>query len=464
MYSKRVAEKLSADGIIKIGANPDVDTSTVADIWEKGLVGGTLLFVFPTQARIHNLVSSSTDDDGIATGTLTLVSAVAITGATGTATLTSVIAGDITTINGLIYLAVSGVASEGEFDIDGNDDANAIELRDAINIDTRSGTEGDCAATAATNVVTITTDVTGADGNDVTLTTDDATIVVSGSGTLTGGLDADVATINGLTYIGVEATPLENEFDVRTSDTAAAASLAAQATADTRTGITVPTAVLIITSAVGVVTINGQGTIGNLVDISGTANITASGATLTDTGTGARVVKVTGVDANYAEITENVALNGTTVAATLKSYLRINDFEVIDAGSGGKNAGTVTATAVTDATISAQIKIGTNKARQAIYTVPADRDLMLNSITLGVGKTTVTTIEGDLLVRPFGEVFKSEYTINASTLGSNETIKKFNPPLFIAAKSDVKLQTTVLVDASSIYGGFEGDFSRPQNT
>ncbi len=459
-----MSEKLSADGIIKIGSVPDVDTSTVVDIWEKGLVGGTLLYVFPTQARIHNLISSSTDDDGIATGTLTLVSAVALTGADGTATLASVIATDTVTINGLIYLAVSGVASEGEFDIDGNNDANAVELAAAINLDTRSGTEGDCSATSATNVVTITTDVTGADGNDVTLTSQDATITVSGAGTLTGGLDADVATINGLTYIGVEATPAENEFDVRTSDTAAATSLAAQATADTRTGITVPTAVLVVTSAVGVVTINGQGTIGNLVDISGTANITASGATLVDVGTGARVVKVTGLDENYAEISENVALNGTTVAVTLKSYLRINDFEVIDAGSGGKNAGTITATAVTDNTISAQIKIGTNKARQAIFSVPADRDLLLTSITIGVGKTTVTTIEGDLLVRPFGEVFKSEYTIPASTLGSNQTTKKFTPNLFIAAKSDIKLQTTVLVDASSVYGGFEGNFSRPANT
>lgn len=461
-----MSEKLSADGIIKIGANPDVDTSTVADIWEKGLVGGTLLYVFPTQARIHNLVSSQGADDGIATGTLTLVSAVAITAATGTVVCASVLAADTVTANGLLYTAVAGVKANNEqFSIDTSDTACALDLADSILNDVRAGTLNDLTAVSATDTVTMTQTVGGVGGNTTTLVSSNGTRLAVSGATFTGGLDADVATVNGLTFIGVAGVKANNtQFSIDTSDTAAAADLADSINNDTRPGVTVPTAPIVATSAAGVVTINSTGTIGNLVDIAGTSNITASGATLTDTGTGARIVKVTGVDANFAEITENVALNGATVAPTLKSYLRINDFEVIDAGSGGVNAGTITATAVTDATISAQIAIGKNKARQAIFSVPADRDLMLTSITIGVGKTTVTTIEGDLLVRPFGEVFKSEYTIPASTLGSNQTIKKFKPNLFIAAKSDIKLQTTVLVDASSVFGGFEGNFSHPANT
>ena len=120
------------------------------------------------KTNVYDFLVSSVAD--AATGTVTSASPVANTFATGTATLVSVIATDTVTINGLIYLAVSGTASEGEFDIDGDDNANAIELRNAINADTRSGTTGDLTATASTNVVTATTDVSGTAGNAITLT------------------------------------------------------------------------------------------------------------------------------------------------------------------------------------------------------------------------------------------------------------------------------------------------------
>ena len=52
----------------KFGRNTEIDSGVVADIWDGGHTlasGGTsLIWVSPTQARIHNLVSTSTDDDG----------------------------------------------------------------------------------------------------------------------------------------------------------------------------------------------------------------------------------------------------------------------------------------------------------------------------------------------------------------------------------------------------------------
>ena len=172
-----------------------------------------------------------------ANGTVQSVSPVNNVFATGTATLVSVAATDTVTINGLIYLAVSGTASEGEFDIDGDDDANAITLRDAINADTRSGTSGDLTATASTNVVTATTDVSGAGGNAITLTSQDATITVSGSGTLTGGVTADIATINGLVYTCVTGPRADDtEFSNDTGDNETATDLAAAVNGDSRSG------------------------------------------------------------------------------------------------------------------------------------------------------------------------------------------------------------------------------------
>lgn len=339
--------RFSDDDEHKFGKNPDVDSAAPEDIWDGG---GD--YVFPTQARIHNLVSSDAVDDGKATGTLTLVSAIA----------------------------------------------------------------------------------------------------------------TDVAVVNGLSYLGVAGVPANfTEFSIDTSDTAAAASLAAAINGDTRPGVTVPTAVVVASSAVGVVTINVDGAIGNLVDISSVdSTITASASTLADVGTGAHTVFIEGLGPDYLEITETVYLNGTVAVPTTKEFLRINRMYVVIAGSGDVNAGVITATAVTDATVSAQISIGVNQTLQAIYTVPADADLMLNSYYFSIGKFIATEIDGSLLIREFGEVFQTKHTIGGNSVGTTNPTHNFTPKLLVHAKSDIKLRASVTTNNSVVYGGFDGDFSRPQ--
>jgi hypothetical protein len=53
----------------KFGANIDIDSGVTADIWDGGHTGSaSLLWVAPTQARIHDIVSSSASDDGSPVG------------------------------------------------------------------------------------------------------------------------------------------------------------------------------------------------------------------------------------------------------------------------------------------------------------------------------------------------------------------------------------------------------------
>lgn len=341
-------EKLSSDGLAKFGSNPDIDIGTAEDVWDGGAI-----YAFPTQARVHTIVSTDAADIGVAIGTLTLLSAIA----------------------------------------------------------------------------------------------------------------TDIAIVNGLTYTAVAGVPANfTEFSIDTSDTAAAASLAAAINGDTRPGVTVPTAVVVATSAVGVVTIAVDGPIGNLVDISSPdATITASAATLADVGTGAQSILIEGLGSDYLELTETVFLRGTTGIPTLNSYLRINRVTVMSAGSGGANAGILTATAVTDATVTAQIAIGNNQTTQAIFTVPADRDFMLTDYYVSVGKTTPASVDGKLLIRPFGETFQLHHTLPAVSQGDSEGIHRFNPNHFVGAKSDIKIQASSTANNTLVYGGFNGLFSRPPN-
>lgn len=128
------------------------------------------------------------DFDLIFQGNTTILSLVS---ATGTITLATALAGDIVTINGIDYTAVTGVKSNvTEFSIDGTDTVDAADLAASINGDFRVGTLKDVSATSALGVVTVTSDAIGTEGNSVTLAEDTGatTITVSGA-TLSGGVD-----------------------------------------------------------------------------------------------------------------------------------------------------------------------------------------------------------------------------------------------------------------------------------
>ena len=90
---------------------------------------------------------------------------------------------------------------------------------------------------------------------------------------------------------------------------------------------------------------------------------------------------VTGLDANYAVVTDTVTFTaGTSGTATNGTqFFRINSMIVTSAGTlGGSNVGTITAK--NGGTTYAQIAIGVGKTQMAIYTVPAGFSFYLNRI------------------------------------------------------------------------------------
>lgn len=178
-------------------------------------------------------------------------------------------------------------------------------------------------------------------------------------------------------------------------------------------------------------------------------------------GTGARTVLVEGLDADYNEISETITLNGLTPVPTTLEYLRINLLTVKTAGSGEENAGIITATAQTDATVTSVISIGINISTQCIFTVPADADLMITEFYIAIGRMVATSATCVLLLRPFGEVFQSGTTIAGNSTGTTDTLHPFNPNARCSAKSDIKLRALVGSNNAEIHAGFNARFSRP---
>lgn len=110
--------------------------------------------------------------------------------ASGTLTGSSVVATDAVNVAGKVYTFQAGAPTTyGQVQIGADDDESMLNLKNAINAYETSVERGGAqvVATVASAVVTVTAAAEGTAGNALVLTSADATIVASGSGTLAGG-------------------------------------------------------------------------------------------------------------------------------------------------------------------------------------------------------------------------------------------------------------------------------------
>lgn len=91
--------------------------------------------------------------------------------------------------------------------------------------------------------------------------------------------------------------------------------------------------------------------------------------------TGAEVVEVQGLNANYRQQIETVTMNGTSAVTTTNTFIRVFRARVTQAGSNGTNVGNITASIGGDNV--AQISAGEGQTLMAVYTVPANKNAYL---------------------------------------------------------------------------------------
>jgi hypothetical protein len=115
-----------------------------------------------------------------------------------------------------------------------------------------------------------------------------------------------------------------------------------------------------------------------------TASIVSSDANDTSAGTGARTVRISGLDADFLEVSEVLTLNGATPVVGSQLFFRVILVVVLTAGSGGENAGEVDVTV--DSSVVATINASENQTHIGAYTVPANNTLVLLSIQMLIGR------------------------------------------------------------------------------
>jgi len=88
-------------------------------------------------------------------------------------------------------------------------------------------------------------------------------------------------------------------------------------------------------------------------------------------------ILISGLDANYNQISETLAMNGVTGVTTVNSYFRVNSLLMVSPGTGQTtNVGTITLKQSSN--IVAQINPGISKSQSTIFTVPAGFSFFLD--------------------------------------------------------------------------------------
>ena len=191
-------------------------------------------------------------------------------------------------------------------------------------------------------------------------------------------------------------------------------------------------------------------------------DIASTSASDTSAGTGVRTVQIYGLtDWDTKEVNETVTMNGTTNVPTANSYVIIHRMIARTAGSGGTNAGDITATAQTDATVTAQITTGIGQTLMAIYGFPSVQTLFTANYYISWGRSGGAANEASNVVYVKENADQSDSLFVArhftGVFGSGNTFVNHPFPVYppISGPAIIKIQTVeVSANNTEIGAGF----------
>ena len=165
-------------------------------------------------------------------------------------------------------------------------------------------------------------------------------------------------------------------------------------------------------------------------------------------GTGARTVKIQGLDNNYNEISVTVDMDGTGNVVTTQTFLRLFRMGVETAGSSERAVGVITATIGGNEMARIDPEYD-NQTLQANYTIPAGKIGLLKRIQATSTKDNKAAMVG-LFTKEPGGVFKVKQLIEVYR---NSVVIDFPIPLVIPEKTDVELRGKNLNTGNVSIGG-----------
>ena len=189
-----------------------------------------------------------------------------------------------------------------------------------------------------------------------------------------------------------------------------------------------------------------QGGLYSYLSSASTLYISSSSTADDAAGTGARTATISGLDANYNEVSVTVELDGQNGVqlGDASNWIRVFRISVNTAGSGGQNAGVLyvgteaSPTSGVPANKYATVAIGDNQTLMALWTVPAGYTAYLLQTD-----TTVATTQNNkyatmsLVARPINCAFR---VVDRFVKAESSTHQEYTIPLKFEEKTDIEFR------------------------
>jgi len=190
--------------------------------------------------------------------------------------------------------------------------------------------------------------------------------------------------------------------------------------------------------------------------------IVSTSADDTDTtGASARTIRVRGLtDWDTSEVDEVVSLNGTTPVNTVNSYVMIDRMEVVTSGGTAINAGTITATAATDGTVTAQMQPLEGQSQMAIYGIPSIQTAYLTgyyACALKPASAATVSVSLRVNVDPAANVlnFIDKHLNGLDTAAVSYMLHRFEPFYAFPGPCIIKVQVNSSANNVDVSAGFD---------
>lgn len=146
--------------------------------------------------------------------------------------------------------------------------------------------------------------------------------------------------------------------------------------------------------------------------------LTSTDANDTSDGTGARAVRVEGLDSDYNELIEDFVLSGTSNVTSTGEFIAINRAYGISAGSGQVNAGNISIKHGSDTL--AEVPAGQGQSQQFLYTIPANKTWIVDNITASQNKKGSGTVTVEYQIMVFGtNIWRNIFPVGLGAAGSS---------------------------------------------
>ena len=152
-------------------------------------------------------------------------------------------------------------------------------------------------------------------------------------------------------------------------------------------------------------------------------------------GTGARTLKIQGLDGSYNFAEETVDMDGTTTVTTTQTFLRVFRMSVETAGTSGNNIGNISVTYTGGSDVAATITAGNGQTLMTLYTIPAGYTGYLLSMNISSGKDQ--EMEFKFIQRDNGVANAAFQTKQFLNVRGGQTTVIFNAINVIPQKSDI---------------------------